>query len=152
VEPVEEWKLNIVSLKDLLEEDNHPWVSVSYCPGSAWWQEMYGPKEITRFVWETREQAYKAKAWIDQFACGGGCQEWHAVEAALPKEKVGQHLLITRRRYERYGGTIPAIYLLPKDVHKKTRREGDELARITHAWPTLTPEVRAQVLRLIEGR
>jgi hypothetical protein len=101
-------KLTFVPLSKI--DQGVRWVSVSYCAGDQWFIDNYGPKQITRYVFATREEAFKAKAEIDEMGCGGGCRGWHIVERALPKEKAGRCIDVERSAYARYGGTIPAIY------------------------------------------
>lgn len=95
----------------------HPaacWVSVSYCPGAPWFIDMYGPKEITRYVYATRAEAQAAKRRIDEMGCGGGCQKWHALEHATYKERqqYPKHRVyhIERKDYRRHGHVIPAVF------------------------------------------
>jgi len=90
------------------------WVSVSYCPGALWFIEMYGAKDITRYVYASRHDAEKAKDFIDQLACGGGCQRWHTIELATPTERRNYpHIKIyhiERKDYHLHGLLIPVVY------------------------------------------
>jgi hypothetical protein len=121
-------KLEMVSFAEIERRNaSVAWVSVSYCAGGEWFINSHGPKPITRYVYATREEAYKSKAQIDQFGCGGGCENWHAVERALPKERIRKEYDVERKNYARYGGTIPRIYLLPADrQHQKPTQERRE--------------------------
>jgi Meiotically Up-regulated Gene 113 (MUG113) protein len=102
------------------------WVSVSYCAGSEWFVQAYGPKPITRYVYATRAEAYKAKAQIDEYGCGGGCKGWHVVEKAFPREKhCGAHH-IERKAYARYGGTIPDCFLLSDERARRERKSSQD--------------------------
>ena len=117
--------------------DQHTrWVSVSYCAGEQWFIDRYGPKQITRYVYGSRAEAFKAKAQIDQMGCGGGCRGWHVVERALPKEKVGRSIDIERSAYARYGGTIPSIYQLnsPRAREKSPRTTGRTTTQPGHVY------------------
>lgn len=128
-------KLELVSFAEI--ERRHAsvaWVSVSYCTGGQWFVDSYGPKPITRYVFATREEAYKSKAQIDEFGCGGGCENWHAVERALPKERIKKEYDVERKNYARYGGTIPKIYLLPVDRKPKEKRQ-ERITRGTAKTP-----------------
>lgn len=113
--------LEFVSLAELKAKDKRLWVSVSYCAGSDWFIDAYGPKDITRYVYATREEAYKAKAHIDEMGCGGGCKGWHTVEVAWPKERVKHSYDIERKDYKRRGGTIPVAFLLHKERRQPQR-------------------------------
>jgi hypothetical protein len=130
--------LRVVSLAQIMREDDRLWASVSYCAGSDWFIKTYGPKPITRYVYATREEAYKSKAHIDQMGCGGGCEEWHVVEVALPREHAKKHYTVTRRAYRAYGATIPEIFLLPSD-RKRLAREQRE--------PKDAPKYRFSILK-----
>ena len=111
--------LVLVSLADIPQP--HAWVSVSYCTGGDWFVKTYGPKPITRYTYASRKEAYKSKAAIDEFGCGGGCQGWHVVEHAWPKERPNKCYDIERKDYARRGGTIPHLYLIASD-HKREKR------------------------------
>lgn len=50
--------------------DETLFMSVAYCR-AAW---------VTRHVYLTWKEAEEARAWIDEFACGGICRKNHAVE------------------------------------------------------------------------
>src|SRR5262245_19911439 len=102
-------RLMTVSLAELPQR---LWASVYYCHGTKYYGFV---RFITRHIYPTREAAFHAKAWIDQYACGGGCTGWHAVERALPLELVNHRYRIERKDYRGYGGTIPNIFLLPSD-------------------------------------
>ena len=127
-------KLTMVPLSKI--NQSLAWVSVSYCAGDQWFIDNYGPKQITRYVFATREEAFKAKAGIDEMGCGGGCRGWHVVERALPKEKVGRSIDIERSAYARYGGTIPSIYQLnsPRAREKSPRTPGSKTAQAGHVY------------------
>src|SRR5262245_20669943 len=83
-------RLNIISAAELLALDaGKLWASVSYCSGGTQFLNLRGEtKPITRHIHATSAAAYAARASIDRLGCGGGCEEWHRVEEALPRERV----------------------------------------------------------------
>ena len=117
-----EWPQPVDAADILRMDEGRLWASVSYCAGKPQWIEMHGPKPITRHIYTTQREAYDAKARIDWGGCGGGCEEWHAVEEALPKEKAKKWYDIERRSYERYGCMIPENFLLPDERKKQEQR------------------------------
>lgn len=123
----------MISLADQKARDKRLWASVSYCAGEEWYINAYGPKDITRYIYETREEAYKAKAQIDAMGCGGGCKEWHTVEVAWPKEKARRSYEIERKDYKRKGGTIPQSYLLAKERAQPQRSSQGTMSKAVGA-------------------